>query len=267
MHKISCLFIPRPSSFGSFDEFKSVIRQVKNMGYKGIEFGLGIPMGFEPDRLMDYLYTMDLSVSAVLTGINAADNLYLSVADEDVRNKAVQRLQELIPIAKKLRTTMIVGTMQGTRRLEPNREVGKERILACLKQVALTAEEYGQSIVLEPMNHMECGYGYTLDEVMETIDQIGSPFFKPMLDTIHMNIEERSIVDTFHKAGSELLHVHLCETNARAAGQGHLDYRAVFKALDDIHYNHWIAVKAYQMPSWLDGASASMEYLKRLGLA
>jgi 5-keto-L-gluconate epimerase len=263
--KMSFMIGPRPSSFASVDEFKKAILQGKEMGYAGAEFVLGIPLGFQPGELSDYVASIGMSVANVMTGVNAWDDgLFLSVADADVRKRAVQRLQELVPVAKRLHASMVIGSMQGKSIQEPDLAKGRARILECLKQVAETAEKHDQMIVLEPMNHLESAYGFTLEEVQATIRQIGSRCFKPMLDTFHMNIEESDILNTFRRAGSELGHVHLCETNARHAGAGHLNYEGIFDVLEEIKYSRWVTVKAYREP-WQDGALASIKYFRKLG--
>lgn len=266
MFQLSFMIGPRPSQFRSQTEFQEAIRHGMGIGYTGVEFNLGLPLGFEPGELADFVARVGCRIPNVMTGINGIDdNLYMSVADSSVRRAAVQRIKDLIPVARRLQASMVIGTMQGRLIHEPDVKAGYARVLACLKEIAETAERHSQLIVLEPMNHMDCAYGHTLGEVMETIRLIGSTCFKPMLDTLHMNIEEKDLVQTFRRAGTELAHVHLCETNARSAGEGHLDYPKIFGVLKEINYSRWVTVKAYRDPEPM-GIQKSMQFLKSLGL-
>jgi hypothetical protein len=91
-----------------------------------------------------------------------------------------------------------------------------------------------------------------------------NPFVnKPMLDTFHMNIEEVSLVEAISRAGRDLAHFHLCESNGSILGSGHLDLAAVFAALDEIEYRGFVSVKVYRHP-WKVGAETSIRYLYHL---
>ena len=58
---------------------------------------------------------------------------------------------------------------------------------------ALPLWTWGVEIVIEPVNHLQVGFNNSLAEVQRLIAEIDVPVFKPMLDTIHMNIEETSL--------------------------------------------------------------------------
>ena len=86
------------------------------------------------------------------------------------------------------------------------------------------------------------------------IDGIGSPALNLMLDTIHMNIEERSLLDTIRRYGKRIGHFHLCESNGGPFGGGNLDFAAVLAALDEAGYDKYVSVKIYRHASWDDAA-------------
>jgi D-psicose/D-tagatose/L-ribulose 3-epimerase len=93
--------------------------------------------------------------------------------------------------------------------------------------------------------------------------RLGSPFFKPMLDTFHMNIEEKSLIEPIHRAGRDLAHFHLCESNGSFLGSGHFDFKAILAALEDTGYSDYVSVKAYRQP-WMVAARTTMEFLTGL---
>jgi D-psicose/D-tagatose/L-ribulose 3-epimerase len=83
-----------------------------------------------------------------------------------------------------------------------------------------------------------------------------------MLDTIHLNIEERSILDTIRVHGRRIHHFHLCETNGGPFGTGNLDFPAVLRALDDTGYAHFASVKIYRKVGWEEAAKGAMTLLQ-----
>ena len=119
------------------------------------------------------------------------------------------------------------------------------------------------SVIIEPVNHLQVGFNHTAAEVSELIDRIGSAAIRLMLDTIHMNIEERSILDTIRRYGKRIGHFHLCESNGGPLGSGNLDFAAVLAALDEVGYDKYVSIKIYRTASWEDAARSAIQFLRR----
>jgi D-psicose/D-tagatose/L-ribulose 3-epimerase len=157
--------------------------------------------------------------------------------------------------------------MQGLGKDEPDPAKANPRIAMALARVARSAEERRVPIVIEPVNHLQVGFNHTAADVAKLIERIGSPAVTPMLDTIHMNIEERSMLDTIRHFGHQIGHFHLCESNGGPFGSGNLNIAAVLTALDEVGYDKYVSVKVYRHATWEDAARSSMEYLMRLRAA
>ena len=93
---------------------------------------------------------------------------------------------------------------------------------------------------------------------MRCIADIGLPAVKPMVDTVHLNIEERSLVEPIRACGRQLRHVHLCESNAGRFGTGHIDFKAVRGALEEIGYDGFASVKVYRQVEFDEAARSSI---------
>lgn len=266
MPRISYILVERADSFGSFDEFVTVLRRIKELGYHGVELNMVRPAGFEADVLADLADSIDLPVVSLMTGGNYfGEGLCLSSPDAQLRRRAVARLQEYTAIAARLDAILVIGQMQGFLSDEPDRELAETRIEECLRGVVQAAEQHGANIVLEPVNHLQTSFNNSLTQVMALVERIGSPRLKTMLDTFHINIEEKSMTEPIHRVGANIGHFHLCETNGGAPGSGHLDYNSVFEALKVIDYTGWVSVKNYRQP-WDIGAEAVIEYLREHSL-
>ena len=121
-------------------------------------------------------------------------------------------------------------------------------------------------MVLEPVNHMMTGFNNTVAEVLQVVKSVGSPALKPMVDTVHMNVEESSLIQPIFDCGSALRHVHLCESNGALLGTGHVDFAAVLKALEEIDYDGFASVKVYRKATWEVAARSSIESLRALAV-
>lgn len=262
MRKFSYIIVERPDSFGSFENFEAALRRIKDFGYQGVEFNLTRPACLWIEALSRFVQSIDLPIASFLTGVNYFDEgLCLSSPRAEVRLRAVERLQEYTRAAARIGAVLVVGQMQGLLSDEPDRAVGEARIEECMKRVVETAEQCEATIAFEPVNHLQAGFNNSLRDVMALAARIGSARFKPMLDAFHMNIEEESLTEPIHRAGRDLAHFHLSESNGSFLGSGHLDFKAILGALDDIGYSRYVSLKIYRQP-WAAGAEASMRFIE-----
>ena len=262
MLKLSYIVVSDPESFGSFEAFAAVLRRLKELGYEGVEVGLTGPAGHELDALHELTQSIDLPVVSFLTGTNYfRDGLCLSSPDGERRTRAVERLCSHAAIAARFDAILVVGQMQGFSSDEPDRSLALERIETSLETVVRAAEQNGVTVVLEPVNHLQCGFNNTLDEVMAVTRSIGSAHLKPMLDSLHMNIEETSLIEPIHRVGPDLGHFHLCESNGGLFGSGNLPFSDVLQALESVDYQRYTSIKVYR-EAWDVGAASALEYLR-----
>jgi 5-keto-L-gluconate epimerase len=244
------------------------MRHLAALGYGGIELSAFHPLPYDVAAIADLAEKYGLAVVSLLSGWSyAGEGLCLSSPDAGVRQRAVARLGDYARQAGRLGGIVVVGLMQGLRRDEPDESRANERIAECLRPAARTAAEAGTTFVLEPVNHLQVGFNHTAAAAAALVERVGAPGMSYMLDTIHMNIEERSILDTIRAHGSRIRHFHLCETNGAPFGTGNLDFRAVTSALTESGYGHWVSVKVYRQAGWEEASRQAIEFLKNCGVA
>jgi sugar phosphate isomerase/epimerase len=233
------------------------------LGYQGIELSAAHPLEYAIDEVAALAERYHLPVVSLLSGWSYShEGLCLSSPDAAVRARAVARLIEYVEQAGRLRAVVVVGLMQGLRRDEADPARANERIAACLRHVARAGADQGVTLVIEPVNHLQVGFNHTAGEVAALVEAVNSPALSYMLDTIHMNIEERSILETIRSHGPRLRHFHLCETNGGPFGTGNLDFPAVLTALRETGYPHAVSVKIYRQATWEEGARSAAAFLR-----
>ncbi len=251
---------------GTVAELDRRMALVKSLGYAGIELTATHPLGYAIEEVESLVARHGLPVVSLLSGWSYAnEGLCLSSPDAGVRERAVERLRGYVRLAGRLRAVLVVGMMQGLRSDEPDGEVANGRIAECLKSVSDDAEREGVSIVLEPVNHFQVGFNHTAAEARAVAERAGSRAVGYMLDTIHMNIEERSLLDTIREHGREIRHFHLCETNGGPFGTDGLDFPAVLATLDRSGYDRIASAKVYRGADFDTAARGSAEFLRDLG--
>lgn len=239
--------------------------RLAELGYWGIELSAAHPMGMSAEQIAALAAKHGLAVASFLSGWSYSnEGLCLSSPDAGVRDRAVARLSEYVRLAAPLGALVVVGLMQGLRGDEPDPVIANDRIAECLRRVASVAEAAGASVVIEPVNHLQVGFNHTVAEAAALVDRIHSPSLSYMLDTLHMHIEERSVVGCMREHLEKARHVHLCETNGGPFGTGALDFAGVLEALENADYQGAVSVKVYRRVGWETAAADSAEFLKRV---
>jgi len=259
--RTSFIIIERPVDLGP-EELAFRFHRLAELGYAGAELNLMPASDAFFDHIERALSASGLVIPSFLTGEAYGEGLCLSSPNAAVRKATVDRLIGYLPTVKRFGAIMIVGLLQGRASDEPNAELAVARIEDGLRRVAEAAAAAGVDVVIEPVNHLQVGFHNSVAEVRALIGRINSPALRPMVDTIHMNIEEASLTDPVRACGTALRHVHLCESHAGRLGTGRVDFPAVLATLRDIGYRHWCSVKVYRRLGFAEAAKSSIEFLR-----
>lgn len=103
-------------------------------------------------------------------------------------------------------------------------------------EVAAYAKERNINLGIEPINRYESYVFTAADEVLKMIKNIGTTNIGLHLDTFHMNIEESNFYDPIIRAGNNLNHLHITESDRGMTGEGNVHWDDLFKALAEINY-------------------------------
>ncbi len=163
---------------------------------------------------------------------------------------AVIYMQQLVDIADVLGTAIIMGPLySSTGRADavPPTEYQRQwRIVRShLKTICDYAGARGKMICLEPLNRFETDFLNTVDQGLQMIREVGSPALKLLLDTFHMNIEEKNPADAIRRAGRHVGHVHASASDRGTPGNDHVDWPGIARALKDIRYHGAVVIESF----------------------
>jgi 5-keto-L-gluconate epimerase len=248
------------------DELDRRMGLLAGLGFHGIELSAFYPLPYPVESVAKLAEKHKLPVVSMLSGWSYSnEGLCLSSPDARVRDRAVGRLIDYVGQAAALSSQIVVGLMQGLRSDEPDGSKANERIAEGLRRVCNVAEQQGVMLVIEPVNHLQVGFNHTIAEASAMAGRVGSPALEVMLDTLHMNIEETSVVEAIRLHAPRARHVHLCETNGGPFGTGGLDFRRVLSALVEAGYGRVVSIKVYRGCGWEEAARSSAAFLRGLG--
>jgi D-psicose/D-tagatose/L-ribulose 3-epimerase len=127
-----------------------------------------------------------------------------------------------------------------------------------LQPVLDDARQANVKLALEPINRFETSLFNTVDQALAFIDLVNDPFLGLLLDTFHMNIEERDISSAIRAAGSHLVHVHACGNDRGAPGDGSIPWRGIAAALDDVEYSGPLVIESFAGGNEMMAAAAAI---------
>lgn len=119
------------------------------------------------------------------------------------------------------------------------------RLVESLRPLASYAGERGVALALEPLNRFETSFINTAEQAIEVVDSVGSPALGVLLDTFHMNIEERDPAAAIRACAGLLRHLHACGCDRGAPGGDHIGWPAIAAALRETGYEGAVVVESF----------------------
>jgi RpiB/LacA/LacB family sugar-phosphate isomerase len=223
---------------------------VEQAGFRHIEISLRDPQDIQAGQLADLLSRHNLSLTAIATGQSCLhDRLCLASPEAELSLRTGERLKAFIEMAQHLGSGVIIGGVRGRMvGSEVEMQVQRQRAVEVIKDCAGFAQGKGVPLWLEPINRYETNFVNSSGEGAALLEEVGAPNFKLLLDTFHMNIEEPAIPTSIRLAADRLGYIHFADSNRQAPGNGHVDFKGILKALDDIGYQGIISTECLPLP-------------------
>ena len=211
------------------EEFCDAVRKVKELGYDAIEFYRW--QNFDLDAIRSVLDETGIELISMCTTefrLTTPEHSELWIAG----------IKDSCEAAKKLGVKRLI-TQVGQDTGEP-REKHHAAIVDTLKKAAPILEEYGVTVMLEPLNVLVNHPGYYLTAAGESFDivrEVNSPCVKIVYDIYHQQVTEGNIIPSIVNNLDCIAHLHSAGHPGRHELQyGETDYKVVFKAVDEAGY-------------------------------
>ncbi len=245
-----------PTAFGPMlfaGRVRECVQAAAELGLEGLEVSVRSTEELDAHDLRAWLDDAGgLRLAAVASGrAFLHDGLCLSSEDEAVRAAAVERVGELAAFAAGFDAPVIVGLLRG----KTDEQGALDRFVEAMRACADEAAAAGGRLAIEAINRYETAMLTTAAETVDAVERIGRDNVGILLDTFHMNIEEVSLAGAVRRAGDRLAHVHIADSNRRAAGMGHVDFVEVAHALHDIGYRGWLSAEILPLPDDREAAA------------
>jgi D-psicose/D-tagatose/L-ribulose 3-epimerase len=117
--------------------------------------------------------------------------------------------------------------------------------IEAFQAVGAHLDSHDVTLSIEPVNRSETFFLRTAAEAKRLCEAVGHPRIGVTIDTFHANIEERDIAAAVTQLGPNLKHMHMSENDRSLLGQGHVDFPAVLRALEEVRYEGYLTIEGF----------------------
>lgn len=202
---------------------------------------------YEPKKVKKMLQQYGLEVSSIAGMYLWKEEIKrdLASSDKKIREQTIAYLIKCIDYAKFISAKLVIVVPAAVSKLAPSlskKEDWKNSVKA-VQEVAKYAEKKDILLAIEPINRYETYLVNSVQDALGYAREVNSSHVKVMADTFHMNIEERDIPEAIRIAGDNLINVHIADSNRCSVGRGHINFKALIKALKEINYQYALTLE------------------------
>ena len=226
------------------DDVVPYIEEAAHLGFDGVELSLLGMTDENITRIRKCLDDTGLELTCT-TGLSMEQDI--TSDNSDVRQAGIEYLENAIRTVSALGSPLLSGVIFAPwgKRLMEDREARWGRSVEALKAVAPLANEHGVTLGIEAINRFETDLINTTAQAVQLANDVDESNVGILLDSFHMNMEEKDIVSALHLAKDKLVHFHCVENDRGVPGSGHAPWETFFKGLKAIDYNDWLTLEMF----------------------
>jgi len=232
------------------DDITPILRTVADLGYDGVEVSL---LGMSDEKAA----ALGKSVREFGLEITCSDGLSIekdiTSADAATRDAGIEYLKWAIRTTSLIGSRSLAGVLYAPWGVyDPaNKVIRAERSAEAFAAVTSELESHDITLGLEAINRFETDLVNTSAEAVAMANASESNRVGVLLDTFHLNIEEKDIEGAITSAADKLVHFHVSDNDRGVPGSGHVPWDSVKRALDQIKYDAWIVAEMFVIAGML----------------
>lgn len=221
--------------------FMDRFEQAARAGFRGVEFLF--PYAFHADQIADKLntYQLDLVLHNLPAGNWEAGERGIACHPDRV-GEFKEGVDEAIRYAKVLGVKQL-NCLLGKVPQDVSPHSAMKTAASNLRYAADMLQEEKIRLLIEPINSFDIP-GFTLTHTQQAIDLIketGSSNIYLQYDIYHMQRMEGELANTIKANIDVIRHIQVADNPGRfEPGTGEINYRFLFKLLDELGYDGWI---------------------------
>jgi D-psicose/D-tagatose/L-ribulose 3-epimerase len=237
-----------------------LVPRVADLGFDVVELPVEEPGAWDPDLARDAIARAGLGVTVCSVMPAGRD---LAVADSEVVARTQDYLRHCVEVATQVGSRTVAGPMYASvgrlwRLEESERSETLALVAERLRPIAEFAGERRVRLAVEPLNRYETSLVNTVEQALALIEALDHPAGGLLLDTFHLNIEEKRPADAARLASGHIAHVHACGTDRGAPGMDSFDWPEFLAALDEAGYRGPLCIESFTSSNEVIATAASI---------
>lgn len=229
------------------ESFVNLVPKVADMGFDQIEVPIDGINDLDYNQARKVIADHGLSCNVCVAIGPDRDLIH---PDKAVRDNGISYIRHCIDAVNIMGGSVVGGPLYSAvgrlwQQTPDERATDLDLLVTQLQSLSSYAEDKGVVLCNEPLNRFETSFINLAAQMIEVVDRVDSPACKILLDTFHMNIEEKSPGDAIRLVGSRLGHVHTCENDRGAPGTGNVNWDDVGQALKEINYDGALVIESF----------------------
>jgi D-psicose/D-tagatose/L-ribulose 3-epimerase len=219
----------------------------KKWGYDAVEIALEDPSHINASTVKNALEHNGLTCCSMCAALGPGRDLRGSLKEQ---RSALDYLYQLLDNSATVGAPVLIGPLYSSvGRAEMTEEAEYKRqwdlVAGHLSSLSSRAEKMNITLAIEPLNRYETDFINTCAQAMKMVNHVNNKALTVLLDSYHMNIEEKDPANAIRMAGTSLGHFHACGCDRGTPGNDHINWIAIKDALASISYNKAIVIESF----------------------
>lgn len=236
----------------------ALLDRIRERGFDGVEVPLIHPAHFDGPKIRRAIEASGLESTVCFV---LPRGMSLISDDAGTRQPTIEHIRVCIEKTAESGARIMAGPVYNPVGLFTGRRRTPDewsRAVECYEQIGPILAQYDVQLAIEPLNRFETYFLNLTRDAVELCREIAHPNIGILWDTFHANIEEKHLGEALLGTGKYLKHVHTCENDRGTPGTGHVNWDAVFGALEQLGYDGWLTIESFGFAAGDLSAAASI---------
>lgn len=226
------------------DEITPILKTVADLGFDGVEVSL---LGMNDEKAA----ALGKAVKDYGLQVTCSDGLSadkdITSEDPAIRQAGIEYLRWAVETTAKIGSRGLAGVVFAPWGVyDPANKVQRaQRSSEAFAAIDADLERHNVTLGIEALNRFETDLVNTAAEAVAMAEASGSRRVGALLDTFHLNIEEKDIKSAITQSADRLVHFHVSDNDRGVPGSGHVPWDEVKSGLQAINYNEWIVAEMF----------------------
>ncbi len=238
--------------------FEESFQKAKDIGFDGIELCMGVNYREHAlwqdggiDKVNGLADAAGIEVSSLSPGGFTAYS-FMHPTDS-TRSEGIAKLQYLSETAPQLGTNVILVPFFGNGKIEDD-HINAGRFIDGLKAAAETAEKHGVFLAIEST--------LSAEQHQQIIDNVGSSAVGVYYDMGNATGLGYDSPAEIRNLGKSITQMHIKDTGGNHAGEGDVDFPAVFEAAHAVGYDSWFVLETPGKDDPVASAAKNLNFVR-----